>query len=460
MSICATFDGGCAIVGVSESEDGDVSGHHGVGDFWVVKLDQAGEIVWQKCLGGTALDVGLAIAETSDHGLILAGQTASLDGDITDPPIGGILYNDFWFVKLDADGIVQWNTVVSDPGPEYDKFIVSVAQTSDGGYIFSGEVTYTNISDVAVGKLNSSGEVLWVEHYGGSAGDHASGLIERAPGRYQVAGTTRSWNGDVAGQHGSRDGWVIEVDDDGDLLWQRAIGGTIDEEFYGIARGANGRTVLVGYGFSTDGDLSGAQDDAEAWVLALDTTAGIAWQTHMGVQSALSNQIWDIAPLVTQGYVMVGNVWQSPTCNGWVGMIDDDGAVQWDTCLEDICPGAMYKMAIASDGGILIISRFSENDYCVMKLGGSPLGVSDADLEHGITLAPVPAVDHVRIRSASLAADATFFITDLDGKQVRQGMVPPEGLIHTGGLPPGAYGLSIRTGTRVITRKLLVAPSR
>ncbi len=81
---------------VTQSNDGDVSGNHGYYDYWVVKLDSSGDIQWQKCLGGSNIDCASSIQQTSDEGFIIAGYTYSNNGDVS----GHHGNFDYWVVKL------------------------------------------------------------------------------------------------------------------------------------------------------------------------------------------------------------------------------------------------------------------------------------------------------------------------------------------------------------------------
>src|SRR5690349_17064473 len=76
-SVQQTADGGYIVAGNTTSNDFDVSGNHGLEDFWVVKLDAGGNIQWQKCLGGTGDDRAFSIQQTTDGGYVVTGQTNS-----------------------------------------------------------------------------------------------------------------------------------------------------------------------------------------------------------------------------------------------------------------------------------------------------------------------------------------------------------------------------------------------
>src|SRR5438105_4440064 len=107
-SIQQTFDSGFIVAGESTSDDGDVSGNHGYHDYWIIKLDSNENLVWQKCLGGDQFDVATSIQQTADSGFIVAGSSySSNSGDVYDHH-GPISYSDYWVVKLDASGNIEW----------------------------------------------------------------------------------------------------------------------------------------------------------------------------------------------------------------------------------------------------------------------------------------------------------------------------------------------------------------
>ncbi|MCD6594956.1 hypothetical protein J7L68_04690, partial [bacterium] len=109
-SIQQTTDGGFIVAGVSQSNDGDVSGNHGSSDSWVVKLNSAGEIVWQRTLGGSDEDCATSIQQTTDGGFIVAGVSQSNDGDVS----GNHGYDDYWVVKLSPEGKITEDAIMPE----------------------------------------------------------------------------------------------------------------------------------------------------------------------------------------------------------------------------------------------------------------------------------------------------------------------------------------------------------
>ena len=204
-SLIQTADGGYATAGWTSSNNGDVTGIHSIDttDFWVVKMSSTGQIEWQKTLGGTRRDEAYSIIQTRDGGYAVAGYTASNNGDVSGYYGGG----DFWVVKLSSTGQLEWQKTLGGTSTD---IAYSLVQTVDGGYAVAGQ-TLSNDGDVSgnhgggdfwVMKLSSIGQLEWQKTLGGTGEDFACSLIQTAEGGYAVAGRTISNDGDVSGNHG------------------------------------------------------------------------------------------------------------------------------------------------------------------------------------------------------------------------------------------------------------------
>src|ERR1043165_357284 len=177
---------------------------------------QVPSIQWQKSFGGTGTDYAASIQQTTDCGYIVAGQSYSIDGDLT---INHGL-NDYWIVKLDTAGSLEWQTDLG--GSDYD-LANSIQQTSDGGYVVAG-YSKSNDNDVSgnhglndfwVVKLDMNGSLSWQKSLGGSGVDMAHSIQQTSDGGYIVAGISNSNDNDVSGNHGDFDYWVVKLDVDG-----------------------------------------------------------------------------------------------------------------------------------------------------------------------------------------------------------------------------------------------------
>ena len=270
-SIQQTEDGGYIVAGSSSSNNGDVSGNHGNTDYWVVKLNTVGEITWQKSLGGSSLDIARSIRQTADGGYIVAGNSNSTDGDVTGNHGGA----DFWIVKTSSQGGIEWQKSL---GGSDDDVAYSIQQTEDGGYIVAGFSSSTD-GDVSgnhggedywVVKMNASGGVEWQKSLGGSGTDRAKSISQTEDGGYIVAGYSNSNDGDVTGNHGIFDFWVVKLNAAGILQWQKSLGGSDNDQANSINQTTDGGYILAGYSHSNDGDVTENHGGSDFWVVKLE----------------------------------------------------------------------------------------------------------------------------------------------------------------------------------------------
>lgn len=268
QDILQTSDEGYIIAGTSYSNDGDVLGNHGGPDIWIVKTNSTGNIQWQKSLGGSSTQHALSIQQTSDNGYIIGGVTGNIaDGDVTQ------VYgeSDYWIVKLDSSGNIVWQKSLGGTGYDVAR---SIRQTFDGGYIVAGVYErlippYTMDSDYGIIKLTNSGDVQWQKFFGGSKGDVANSIQQTADGGYIIAGGSNSNNGDVLGNHGKTDFWILKTDNTGTLQWQKSLGGTDDENAISIRKTMDGGYIIIGYSSSNNGDVSGNHGNNDGWIVKL-----------------------------------------------------------------------------------------------------------------------------------------------------------------------------------------------
>ena len=289
-SVEQTSDGGYILTGATDSNDGDVSGNHGGGDVWIIKLDFIGNLLWQKTFGGSGDESANSIHQTLDGGYIVAGQSDSNDGDVS----GNHGYNDYWVIKLDVNGLLQWQKSLGGSSiagnQSHSEGAGSINQTTDGGYIVSGQsdsndgdVTgHHGLYDVWIVKLNSTGIIQWQKSLGGTSMDGARSIKQTSDGGYIIAGGSNSNNGDVMGNHGNSDGWIVKLDINGAIQWQKSIGGSGDEELGSIQQTIDGGFVTSGMSDSNDGDVSGNHGYLDSWLVKLDLNGNLLWQQSLG----------------------------------------------------------------------------------------------------------------------------------------------------------------------------------
>src|ERR1039458_4392236 len=187
-------------------------------------------IQWEKSLGGSNEDAPRCIIQTLDSGYIIGGLSYSQDGDVTGPYIGTA-----WIVKLFPNGSIQWQ---KNYGGNNEDVPFSIYQTTDGGFIFSGNTTSDTFEGVPnrgtafVIKINDTGFVQWYKCYGGlsfAQRNYANTIVQTPDGGYLFCGSVSAFDSTLVDYHGGNDMWVVKLSDTGSIQWQRCYGGSGDE---------------------------------------------------------------------------------------------------------------------------------------------------------------------------------------------------------------------------------------
>jgi gliding motility-associated-like protein len=283
-----TPDGGFFVHGCTASPDGDVTGYHPGNqtyDVWVLKISATGALEWNRALGGSGNDNTSRAIATTDGGFAICMHTESNDGDVTDYKGGG----DYWLGKLSATGTLLWSRTVGGSG---DDLVQDLRELPNGDLVLFGSTASTDGdiaqnhggTDMMVARLSSNGALQWARTYGGTSSDACTSLIPLANGGFLLGGHTRSNDGDVQGNHGDLDAWLVEVNGTGDMVWQRTFGGTqSDVAFIQEAQG-NGY-YLTGQTTSTDGDVQGNHGNfgnLDLWLVKINVTGDLLWQRCLG----------------------------------------------------------------------------------------------------------------------------------------------------------------------------------
>lgn len=229
---------------------------HGVGEYWGIKLDADGQFFWKRYFGGSNNDRSYNVMQTNDGGFVLIGSSESDDFDITD----GKGSYDYWAVKLSAEGDLEWTR--SFGGSEID-IAYDIATTLDGNFLIVGDArsndqdVSTNFgnADIWLVEIDPQGNLIWEKSLGGSMFDSAKDLLPMNDNLYCVTGSSRSNDVDVTTNNGENDAWTVVVDAQGTIIFEGAIGGSSLDFSEGAAQGVDGALLIVGNTESSDGDV-------------------------------------------------------------------------------------------------------------------------------------------------------------------------------------------------------------
>jgi hypothetical protein len=271
-----TKDGGFLITGVLDVSASNGQGNarsraiqHAGGDYWAIKTDPSGNLEWSRFFGGSFTEVPFGIVETADNNFILAGSSDSNDFNISKSK-GSY---DFWITKIASDGNLIWEK--SFGGSEIDE-ARAITATNDGNFIIVGDTRSEdkNVSenngaaDVWILKISAEGSLLWEKTIGGTNFDIARAVSRTQDNGFLIAGSSRSLDNGFENK-GQNDALILKIDANGNLLWQKTIGGSEIDFLYDVIELNNKIIIAVGESSSSDQDISENKGFTDALIVQL-----------------------------------------------------------------------------------------------------------------------------------------------------------------------------------------------
>ncbi len=458
-SIQQTNDGGFIFAGYTLSGDGDVTSNKGNKDAWVAKFTHGGDVVWQRTYGGTGYDYAHSISQTDDGGYIMGGASYSENGDV----VGGHLSGEFWIVKLDETGEIQWQSLLG--GSAWDilysikqtsdgGYIAIGTTTSEDGDVFGFDF-YINIWIV---KLNEVGEIQWHKVLGGSVQDTGMDVIQTNDGGYILASFSASNNNFVSGNHGEFDSWIVKLSADGNIEWSRAYGGSYFEVATSILQTNDGGYIFAGSANSTDGDVTENKGNSDFWVVKLNPSGAIQWQKTYGGSG--QEVAFAIQQTTDGGYIVGGgsNSIDGDVTGGhgdydyWLIKLNGLGELQWEKTLGGTQHDYIDDVRQMNDGGYLVsgISKSTDgdisdnrggNDYWLVKLSPELNSVQETITFEPLEIYPNPAQNTVFLQEEAEGGTLQVRITNAQGQTLLQQTIPNGSSLDVSNLPNGVYSV-------------------
>lgn len=341
-SIVKTVDGGYAILGYTQSNDGDITTKADENfDFWLLKYAADHTLLWSKTFGGSKDDRGADIIQTQDGGFALLGYSKSTDQDVS-LNAGS---QDFWFIKLTADGVLSWQKTFGFSGADYG---TTLTETNDNGYLITGVLDVTASGglgnerkakrhaggDIWAIKLNNNGDLEWSKYYGGSFTDTALGIVKTADNGFIIVASSDSDDSDITNNKGTYDFWVFRITSEGTLVWEKNFGGSEIDEARAIAAADDGNFIIVGDTRSVDVDVSSNNGAADIWVLKISPEGILIWEKTIG--AAGFDAARSISKMQDNGFLISGSSRSSTA--GFINQgqndallikINSEGIIEW-----------------------------------------------------------------------------------------------------------------------------------
>ncbi|MEC4005454.1 T9SS type A sorting domain-containing protein [Flavobacterium sp. SUN052] len=448
--ISQTTDGGYIIGGYSNSviSRDKTEQFFGTFDFWIVKLNAVGTIVWQNTIKANGINSNTLIKETTDGGFIVIGASSSnIAGDKTINTKG---VDDIWLLKLNNIGTIVWQKSIG--GSNADQPMSLNILTNNN--ILIGAISASSISgdksdinygiyDYWVLELDESGTILWQKTLGGSSNETLTSFNKTTDNGYIIGGYSSSG---ISGNktencYGQNDFWIVKLDSDKNILWQKTIGGTEIEQ-------CNAVIEMVDNGFLIGGNsssgISGNKTEPskgadDFWVIKLNSLGEIIWQKTIG--GTTSDGIASIDKTIDGNFLLAGTS-SSPISGDktensrglediWLVKIDENGTILWDKTIGGNDQDYNIKIQSTPDNGIIIGSNSKSSisgekteiatgqDYWIIKL--SPDNLSNNTLDSSLfSIYPNPTTGVFNIKFNSTFENYTITIRNYLGQIVKQ----------------------------------------
>ncbi|MBI4658648.1 MAG: VCBS repeat-containing protein [Verrucomicrobia bacterium] len=368
-------DGGFLLSGLTNS---DVSGNKadggfGFNDYWIVRADARGDKVWERVFGGNGGDSFPRVQLTADGGFLLNGSSDSLSGgNITSPSHGK---SDAWLVRLDANGNKLWDRSYGGTDEETSS---SAKMLPNGGIIFCG-LTTSGIGgsktsarygreDFWVVRLDANGIQLWDKSFGGSGDEEPLEIEVTSDGGFVVGGWSDSAQSGTksSSSFGGRDFWVLKLDANGNQIWDRSYGGSGPEELRSMVATTDGGFVLGGFSASAASGnktkpLFGG-NNGDFWVVRIDASGQKLWDTSLG---SIGSDVAEGLAIAPNGDILVGGSSDSaPGGNktgqnfggydGWIVGLAANGNKRWEQVLGGSSFDYLPSIVALPDGRLLL----------------------------------------------------------------------------------------------------------
>ena len=311
-------------------------------DVYVALLSEGGEVRGQICYGGDKADVGRAIVRTLDHGLAIAGTTASI----------GAGQGDILLLRLASNGDSLWCRSYGGSRSE-DGWAIDASV--DSGFYIVGSTSSQGHGkkDAYVLRVDALGDTTWTRTYGGTEDDDARAVLATGDGGCILVGSTQSYGA------GYSDIYVVRVDPQGDSLWARAYGSVDFDAGYCAIE-------TVDHGFLIGGTSHLDAPAGDVYLIRITRDGDLLWEKRFG--SYQGDCAYDIEQTQDGGFVLTG-LYTTPahpdrsiSSNVYLIKTDSAGNPQWEQNYGGLQQECGYSVLSTVDGAFVIAGGVTSLD--------------------------------------------------------------------------------------------------
>ena len=438
------FDKGHAILQTNDGGyiiTGVTDSSNGSKDITVIRTDQWGLPLWSRGYGTAGWDEGNAIIETYDGNYVVTGF-------MTDTVNGGW---DLAIVKINATGDVLWTKTYGNGGMGFGNMNIGfdIKETSDSGYIVVGLTkngTVPGKANVFILRTNSIGDTLWTKMYGGSTFSYGQAVEQTADGGFIITGTTAMPGGGIL---------LLKISAIGDSLWARSYGEVSPSVFgggYDIEIINNSEYLIAGWI-----SLNGARD---VFLIKADSTGDTLWTKIIGGNG--EDEARSVKQTTDGGFIITGltNSFGAGDDDVYLIKTDSAGNITWTETYGFVFDDIGESVIQTSDGGLAIVGTSDrgsgDTQVWFMKIGllsGINAIGNSATL---VNVYPNPFTDYTNVRLGTGVierySDLRFEILDVIGKKVREISIvnSPEFQLYRKGMSSGLYFYRLNANSQVI----------
>jgi hypothetical protein len=351
-------------------------------------------LIWSTILSQTGMDFGSGIAVDTSGNIYVIGKCVATWGSPVNPYSGD---DEAFVAKLDANGVLQWNTFL---GGSKDDYGYGIAVDATGDIYVTGssfgtwgspvrafsENPVIEIPDAFVAKLDGNGVLQWNTFLGATSDDLGWGIAVDTSGDSYVTGWSgQPWGVPLLPFIGGLNAFVAKLDANGSLEWNTFLGRTIGQRGQGIATDANGKIYVTGTSSATWGSpINPFSGDTDASVAKLDGNGALAWNTFLG---QLGDDRGMGIAVDTSGHIyMTGQALGDP----FVAKLAGNGVLQWNTFLDQLGDYIGSGIAVDTSGDSYVTGSGSGGDF-VAKLDGNGVPqwnsfLSATEVTYGISM--------------------------------------------------------------------------
>lgn len=488
FDVLPTPDNGFILAGssISKKSGNKTEENRGDLDYWIWKMDEKGDLDWQKSFGGSDQDKLKCVLLTDDGGILIAGSsesTVSFDKD--EKNIG---FTDFWILKLNPKGDIEWQKTIGGNGQDE---LNTIVKTYDGGFVIggssnskkSGDKTTTTFGgmDYWIVKVNNEGKIVWQNTFGGIYNDELISIAVTLDGGFILGGYSNSPNSGnkLSNNHGDSDYWIIKIDKVGKYQWQKTIGGKSEDQLAVVQTLTDGNYLVGGNSKSEVGldKQKSNQNGTDIWILKLDNEGDIIWQEilNIGKVDVLTSMVVNDDKTILLGGYAQGEIKnnknpikkikgkkhensikvQEGTDDYIAIKLNEKGEEIWRKDVGSDGQDILKKVIEVRDGGYLFAgtssgkvsnekkSNIGSYDYWVVKLKDS---MKPDKKKLSIEAIPNPAINFTNLIIGYDFDYGTATLVDITGRVIQKFVIENRTVpIDLQGLPKGIYIVNVKT---------------